>query len=87
MHRQGDFSYLFRSAARHPQSLQLGQRLAKQAQRHLRANGYDSHVHGNIVQFQDEFPDEHSLHTMYRQLSTNKLVLMGVDEPNQRIAF
>lgn len=61
MHRQGDFSYLFRSAARHPQSLQLGQRLAKQAQRHLRANGYDSHVHGNIVQFQDEFPDEQQL--------------------------
>lgn len=82
-----DNRFLFNTEARHPSSLAVGRSLAHRAQMRFQAAGYDVHLHDHILEFTNNLPDGDVLDRVYRSLSTNRLVLMGVDPERNRVAF
>ncbi len=87
MSKQHNAHFLFKTGSRHPHSLAVGRSLAHRAALHFQSSGYDVHVHDHILEFTDNLPDGDALDRVYRSLSVNRFVLMGVDPEKNRLAF
>lgn len=79
--------FLFKTTSRHPRSLAIGRSLANRAALHFQAAGYDVHLHDHVLEFTENLPDGDALDRVYRSLSVNRFVLMGIDPEKNRLAF